>query len=181
MQAFLKKHGTGPAFHGLKVAWKRTDRKLEIDFTVTKRDSSKWVTDASFGSDWNHNWELWNKDVVEAFLQLRSHPDDTRAPYLEVQVSPLGQPFALLIVEPRKVFHPPAPDLVFTNSVTLEGKVWTTHMEITLPSELKGEHLYGGFFSCLLEGKREYYALEPNPEDRPDFHRPDLFVALDQG
>lgn len=180
MQAFLKKHSPGTSYHGIKVAWKRSDRQVEIDFTVSKRSSTPWVTDTSFGDDWNKNWGLWNKDVVEAFLQLRSDPMDTRAPYLEVQVSPLGQPFALLIVEPRKSFHPPAADLVFTNQVTLEQRLWTCHMEITLPSDLKGDLLYGGFFSCLLEGQREFYALEPNPEDKPDFHRPELFLSLDQ-
>lgn len=181
MQAFLKKHAPGPAHHALKVVWERSDRKVVMDFTVTKRSSTPWVTDTSFGQDWNHNWELWNKDVVEAFLQLRRDPTDLRAPYLEVQVSPLGQPFALLIVEPRKVFHPPGSDFTMTTSVNLEPKTWTARMEVTLPSELRGDYLYGGFFSCLMEGNREYYALEPNPEDKPDFHRPDLFLPLDQG
>ena len=179
MQAFLKKHGAGPSYHGIKVSWKRTGRVIAMDFSVTKRSSTAWVTDDSFEADWNKNWGLWNKDVVEAFLQLRNDPDDLRAPYLEVQVSPLGQPFALLIVEPRKVFHPPASDLVFTTSVSLDQKVWTAHLEVTLPSEVRGDHLYGGFYSCLLEGNREYYALNPNSEDKPDFHRPELFLPLD--
>lgn len=157
----------------------REGRQVSIDFSVTKRSNTPWVTDTSFGEDWNKNWGLWNKDVVEAFLQLRADPLDLRAPYLEVQVSPLGQPFALLIVEPRKTFHPPASDLVFTSHVTLEQRVWTAHMEITLPAELRGDLLYGGFFSCLLEGNREYYALELNPEEKPDFHRPELFQVLD--
>lgn len=179
MQAFLKKHAPGPSYHSIKVSWTRTGRKIELDFTVQKRSNSPWITDTSFGQDWNHNWGLWNKDVVEAFLQLRNDPTDLRAPYLEVQVSPLGQPFALIIVEPRKTFHPPASDFVFTTSVNLEQRIWTAHMELTLPAEIRGEHLYGGFFSCLLEGNREYYALEPNPEDKPDFHRPELFLTLD--
>lgn len=181
MQAFLKKHGLGTSYHGVKVSWKRTDRTVSIDFTVTKRSNTPWAVDETFGTDWNKNWGLWNKDVVEAFLQLRSDPDDLRAPYLEIQVSPMNQPFALLIVEPRKTFHPPAPDLVFSGEVTLDQKVWTAHMEITLPAELKGDLLYGGFFSCLLEGNREFYALEPNPEEKPDFHRPELFLSLDEG
>ncbi len=181
MQAFLKKHGSGTSFHGVKVSWQRTGRTIVIDFTVTKRSATSWAVDESFGADWNKNWGLWNKDVVEAFLQLRQNADDLRAPYLEIQVSPMNQPFALLIVEPRKVFHPPAGDLVFSGDVTLDQKVWTAHMEITLPVELKGDLLYGGFFSCLLEGNREFYALEPNPEEKPDFHRPELFLALDDG
>ncbi|MFL5786143.1 MAG: hypothetical protein ACJ76H_16105 [Bacteriovoracaceae bacterium] len=179
MQAFLKKHGTGTSFHAIKVSWTRTGRTVVMDFTVTKRSNTAWVTDPSFGTDWNHNWGLWNKDVVEAFLQLRRDPQDLRAPYLEVQVSPMNQPFALLIEEPRKVFHPPGPDLIFSGDGNVEAKVWNAHLEITLPAELRGELLYGGFFSCLLEGNREFYALEPNPEDRPDFHRPELFLPLD--
>lgn len=181
MQGYLKKHGTGTSYHGVKVVWKRTGRVVSIDFTVTKRSSTPWAVDESFGADWNKNWGLWNKDVVEAFLQLRKDPQDLRAPYLEIQVSPMNQPFALLIEEPRKTFHPPGPDLAFSGDVTLDAKVWTAHMEITLPAELRGELLYGGFFSCLLEGNREYYALNPNPEEKPDFHRPELFLSLDDG
>ena len=45
------------------------------------------------------NWKLWEWDVVEAFLQLRSDEEDKNAPYLEIQVSPLNQRLLLIITK----------------------------------------------------------------------------------
>lgn len=180
MQVFLKKHGIGHANHSLKFSWTRTDRLVKIDVEVKKRLPKKsWIFDEQFTSDWAKNWGLWNKDVVEAFLQLRSTPDDLKAPYLEIQVSPKNQPFALIITEPRKTFHEPS-KLSFKHHVTLEEKIWTATLEVELPTDLHGTLLYGGFFACLDQDPREFYALEPNPEANPDFHRPELFLPLDE-
>jgi hypothetical protein len=177
MQAYLKKHGTGHAAHSLKVEWDIKNLDVLIQFTVNKRSSRPWLSDPEFTHDWAKNWGLWNKDVVEAFLQLRASADDVTAPYLEVQVSPLNQPFALIIKEPRKIFHPPAiMDMI--HEVSVEGRVWFASLKFTLPQELAGPQLYGGFFACLDHGPREFYALEPNPEENPDFHRPELFLPL---
>lgn len=177
MQAYLKKHGPGHAGHSLKVDWLIHDRVVELKFFVTKRSSEAWHTDSVFTQDWAKNWGLWNKDVVEAFIQLRSTPDDIKAPYLEIQLSPLNQPFALIIEEPRKTFFAPK-TLEFSHEVNVEGKVWTAVLNFTLPEELTGTLPYGGFFSCLGTSSREFYALEPNPEALPDFHRPELFLPL---
>ena len=179
MQGYLKKHGQDAAKNRIKVSWKRELDKVIIDFEAQKRLSEEWHTDSAFTSDWSKNWGLWNKDVVEVFLQLRANDQDTKAPYLEIQVSPLNQPFALIITEPRKVFYAPK-ELTFTHSVTVEGRLWTAHMEVILPKDLKGTHLYGGFFSITGYEPREFYALEPNPEATPDFHRPELFLSLDE-
>lgn len=178
MQAYLKKHGGSPASHIIKVNWNRLGQVISLDFTVQKRMTSPWSTDPIFTDDWSKNWGLWNKDVVEAFLQLRSNDTDFKAPYLEVQVSPLNQPFALIITEPRKTFFAPA-KLEFKTSVSISDKQWNSHFELTLPTELKGDKLFGGFFSCLHHDPREYYALEPNLEQSPDFHRPELFQNLE--
>lgn len=178
MQAFLKKHGHGTALHGIKINWLREDRKVTISFSVQKRTSAPWLHDSIMTMDYTKNWGLWNKDVVEAFLQLRKDPQDLKAPYLEIQVSPLNQPFALVITEPRQKYFVPQ-NLSFSTSSSTEGRTWTGNLEVILPPELSGEHLYGGFFSCLTHGPREYYALEPNPEPNPDFHRPELFFPLD--
>lgn len=177
MRAFLKKHGQGIASHSLKVDWTVQGREVTIQFAVQKRTSRPWLSDSSFTSDWSKNWGLWNKDVVEAFLQLRSHPEDQKAPYLEIQVSPLNQPLALVIVEPRKTFHAPKA-LAFLHEVQVEGRTWNATLKVTLPEELQGSDLYGGFFACLDENPREYFALEPNQEASPDFHRPELFLSL---
>ena len=179
MRAYLKKHGTGHAGHGLKVEWEIKDLEISIQFTVSKRSSNAWLSDPVFTHDFSKNWGLWNKDVVEAFLQLRISPDDHTAPYLEFQLSPLNQPFALIITEPRKTFHSPK-ILDVLHEVIVDGKTWTSTVKLTLPSELKGIYLYGGFFACLENGPREFYALAPNPESIADFHRPELFLPLAQ-
>lgn len=177
MNAYLKKHGPTVAAHTVKAEWSLKDQDILIQFTVNKRSSRPWLSDEVFTSDWSKNWGLWNKDVVEAFLQLRSTPDDTKAPYLEIQVSPLNQPFALIITEPRKIFAAPKV-LDFFHEVSIDGRSWKTTMKVTLPADLKGTDLYGGFFACLDQDPREYFAFEPNPEQNPDFHRPELFLKL---
>ncbi len=179
MQAYLKKHGPTFSGHSIKISWQRTDLKVVIDFQIQKRLGPAWQVDEVFTTDWLKNWGLWNKDVLEAFLQLRKDENDLKAPYLEIQVSPLNQPFALIITEPRKTFFPPG-TLDFKTEVTLTDKLWTGKMEVTLPEELRGGKLYGGFFSCLTTEPREFYALSPNPEANPDFHRPELFLSLDE-
>lgn len=178
MQVFLKKHAPGVSVHGVKVSWTRAGSKVNIEFQVNKRTSAPWNSDDSFGEDYKANWGLWNHDVVEAFLQLRSHADDVNAPYLEIQVSPRNQPFALVITEPRKTYFAPE-KLEFKTTSSHEGRIWSGSMEVSLPSDLKGEFLYGGFFACLSKEPREFFALEPNPEENPDFHRPELFLSLD--
>lgn len=178
MQVFLKKHSPSVAHHGIKISWEREGQIVRINFSVQKRSGSEWLSDPVFTEDYQKNWGLWNKDVIEAFLQLRQNPEDTKAPYLELQVSPLNQPFALIITEPRLKFYAPNP-LDYKTTVTVEGKNWSGTMEVKLPDALKGTLLYGGFFACLSQGPREFYALEPNPENNPDFHRPELFLGLD--
>ncbi len=178
MQAFLKKHGTGVGENRVKASWTQVSlREVIITFEVQKRHSRTWYGDSKFGDNYKENWGLWNFDVVEAFLQMRSSETELNAPYLEIQVSPLNQPFALIITEPRKVFHAPE-NLVMETFVELDEKNWKAEFKVTLPEEIKGTHLYGGFFACLGNGPREFYALEPNLEAAPDFHRPDLFLSL---
>ena len=161
MQAYLKKHGTDFSDHRIKVDWQVTGRVVVIEFVVQKRIGPPWQTDEVFDFDWSKNWGLWNKDVVEAFLQLKKNEEDTKAPYLEIQLSPLNQPFALIVTEPRKKFFSPK-NLIYKSEVTLTDKIWTAKLEVTLPDEVSGEHLYGGFFACLGASTREYYALNSN-------------------
>lgn len=178
MEAFLSKHGNDVARHRIKVSWERSADSVQINFEVHKRHGQPWFTDKDMTTDWKKNWGLWDHDVVEAFLQLRKSPQDLAAPYLEIQVSPLNQPFALIITEPRKTFFPPE-TLDFVTSVEEEGRIWKSSLKVKLPADLKGTHLYGGFFACLDQGPREFYALEVNPEDKPDFHQPELFLSLE--
>lgn len=132
---------------------------------------------AAFGSDPRKNWELWNWDVVEAFFQLRPTATDLQAPYLEVQLSPLNQGLALVIIEPRRKFYTPL-QLTFRSTSERAADVWTAKVELTLPSEFPAGELWGGMFACLGQQDRGFYSLNPNPEERPDFHRPELFQRL---
>lgn len=179
MKAYLKKHGPGFSQHSIKANWQRIGRNLNIEFQIQKRTGPAWNTDPVFSADWAKNWGLWNKDVFEAFLQLRKDEQDLRAPYLEIQLSPLNQPFALIITEPRQTFFAPKV-LEYKTQVELADKLWSGSMNVLLPEELSGDLLYGGFFSCLNQDPREFYALQPNPEINPDFHRPELFLNLDE-
>src|SRR5690606_5690688 len=111
--------------------------------------------------------------------QLRQTPDEVTAPYLEIQLSPLNQPFALVIRKPRVEFGYPE-NLDFSHSVDGEERTWRSKLQVTLPSELQGDLLFVGLHACLGMGEREYFALNPNPEDKPDFHRPELFVQMEK-
>lgn len=177
MQAYLKKHGPDFSDHRIKVDWQVSGRVVTLEFQIQKRMGPPWQTDEVFTEDWSKNWGLWNKDVVEAFLQLRKNPEDTKAAYLEIQLSPLNQPFALIVTDPRKTFFAPK-NLIHTSEVILTDKMWTAKLEVTIPEEIAGDLIFGGFFACLGATAREYYALNPNPEMNPDFHRPDLFLSL---
>lgn len=140
-------------------------------------DGQNWVTDPRFGSDPRKNWELWNFDVVESFLQPRRDVTSTHAPYLELQVSPLNQPLALMILKPRVAVYVPL-HLKLEHKVELTPTRWLTTLKVELPEELDRGELHGGLFACLGSGPRSFLALNPNPDERPDFHRPELFVKL---
>lgn len=177
MQFFLKKHAPQVATHLVKAEILHSGRTLTFNFTVSKRDGSEYCANPEFGEDYSKNWGLWETDVVEAFIQLRKTPEEVTAPYLEIQLSPLNQPFALLIEKPRETFDYPK-NLSFTHESAGEERTWRAQMKVTLPNELQGQHLYLGLNACLGIGEREFFALNPNPEEIPDFHRPDLFEKI---
>lgn len=155
----------------------RVGRLLVWSMEVHGPAEQNWHTSEQFGSDVRKNWELWNFDVVEAFLQLRSHDGDVSAPYLEVQISPLKQGLALVILEPRKAFYTPMQMVWHAQNSVSKGH-WKTTVELELPQDFSEGDLWGGLFACLGSGERDFYALNPNPEARPDFHRPELFQRL---
>jgi len=155
----------------------RSGPQLIWKMRVENPHAHAWHTHERFGSDLRKNWELWNFDVVEAFLQPRRHADDRAASYLEVQLSPKEQALALVIVEPRKICYVPYA-LKFKSHVTLTPTLWESSVCLTLPSELQTGELWGGLFACLGAGERGYYSLRPNPEEKPDYHRPELFQKL---
>lgn len=155
----------------------RSGRLIIWSMEVRGPQELAWNTDERFGGDVRKNWELWNFDVVEAFLQLRPTPEAVRAPYLEVQISPLKQGLALVILEPRRAYYTPL-EIVWHSQNSVAPGHWKTTVELELPSDFPDGELWGGLFACLGKGERDFYALNPNPEARPDFHRPELFRPL---
>ena len=97
--------------------------------------------------------------------------------YLELQLSPLGQPFSYLITKPRVECEIPE-ELPVEMSANIKGKSLLTSISIPL-SFIPGDSnlIQGGCFCCLGEDT-EYYALNPNSEESADFHRPDLFITF---
>ncbi len=163
--------------HQVAGTLKLEGRRLHWTMEVTKPASLDWITDSRFGSDPRKNWELWNFDVVETFLQLRRHAQDIHAPYLELQVSPLGQALQLIILKPRVSFYTPL-SLEFQAHTRLLGNQWMTEVQVELPQDFPQGELWGGMFACLGSTERGFYSLSPNPEAKPDFHRPELFEKL---
>jgi len=126
------------------------------------------------------NWKLWEWDVVEAFLQLRSDEEDKNAPYLEIQVSPLNQRLLLIITKPRQKFYSPL-NFDFESKTTITKGKWETKIEMKLPQEHlgSGKLLYGNFFACLGEGqKRRFFAQVINQDKEPNFHIPENFTKI---
>ncbi len=163
--------------HQVAGSLTQTGRLLQWTMEVRKPASLEWITDARFGRDPRKNWELWNFDVVETFLQLRKNAQDIHAPYLELQVSPLGQALQLIILKPRVSFYTPL-SLEFKAETHLQDDHWKSEVRVELPKEFSNGELWGGMFACLGKNDRGFYSLSPNPEAKPDFHRPELFKKL---
>ncbi len=144
---------------------------LTAEFEV--RNLGDWQTSTSFGNIPYKNWGLWEYDVVELFIGTKSH-------YLELQVSPLGQGFILEIFKPRQLYFTPF-QYEFHFSSSVQGESWKASLSLDL-EQLKfttdDEIHYNAF--AILGGalQREYYALNINQEETPNFHRPDLFLSL---
>ncbi|MEX0799545.1 MAG: hypothetical protein WD025_08870 [Bacteriovoracaceae bacterium] len=124
------------------------------------------------------NWGLWEYDVFELFLTRANR----EAPYLELQVSPINQKFALLIKRPREEWIYPE-SIPFSSVSKVEGGVWKCHLNVPVENiPGNSQEIYGNIH--LIIGpesngkKRSHYSLNPNSEHKPDFHRPDLFVKL---
>lgn len=145
---------------------------LEIVFQVDFQ--YELVTSPQFRMGSYQNWGLWEFDVVEVFL---TREPGERLPYIELQISPLGQTFALLINTPRVETSYPE-HLSFESNARVENGKWTSILKIPV-AEIPGKEkvIYGNFTACLgPSGQREYFSLAPL--EKIDFHQPKLFLAL---
>lgn len=170
---------TGP-LPDIQVGWTlNADGWLEAIFSVTLPPGETWHTDPLYSrTDYAKNWGLWDQDVVELFVQPRPYAEATSAPYYEMQLSPLGQPFALRIEEPRQRFEPPQ-NLAYTKQIALDGPRWLTRLAVRIPDYEPGAPLFGNLTACLGPAdRRSYFTLVEGPGEGLDFHRPQEFVQL---
>lgn len=147
---------------------------LTISFEVNTKNES-FYTSPNFNQDSIENWGLWDFDVLEIFLSSKEN-----LPYLELQVSPLNQKFALIIEEPRKTWHYPKEWNDFDLDARVQNNVWRGNISINLgkvPNYKNTESLKANVFG-IFGSPREYYAWVANPELKPDHHRPELFKEL---
>lgn len=126
-----------------------------------------------------HNWGLWeHNDVVEVFFQPRPTQAQWDLPYSEWQVSPLGTGFALEIIRPRVQYY--CPLRTAWNAVTsLQENSWRT--ELLIPwDQARAPYLGLGLFACLgPKTKRHYFSHLPDQQPPANFHRPELFMTLE--
>lgn len=150
------------------------DNLLSISFEVISKTGT-FNTSNQFDKKGIQNWGMWEYDVLEVFLSTNK-----QAPYLELQLSPLNQKLALIIKEPRKTWNYPEDwDDFFVNSKVNDNK-WSGTIEIELnkiPNFKEDSSVWANVFG-ILGSPQEFYAWNPNPEESPDHHRPELFKEL---
>lgn len=143
--------------------------QLVLEFKVKGKAFTK---ESRFSKTPFKNWGLWEEDVVELFIRREGESS-----YLEVQANPKGLGFQLQIFEPRKLFYTPIFESISVTS-KISSDEWLGKIEI--PQELipgKGESFEGGIYA-ILGTPREYYALNPNIDLAPDYHRPELYIKF---
>lgn len=161
----------------LEVSTSFRDNLVEITFDYNRYLSS-WNLLPEFSKDKSYkNWKMWEYDVFEIFLQFRKNENDIKAPYVEMQATPLSQKLNLLIIKPRSICQ----ILLYDQ---FEIKLSDNEKKITFKIDLneleikKTPFLYGGFFSCLgIEPKRKYFS-SIELKGKLDFHQPMNFVRI---
>jgi hypothetical protein len=178
----LKKfQSNGDDGHLVRVSLEQACDKFLVEFIVEKKGLDPWHILKSTSCDHYGNWGLWEGDVVEVFIQGREDAEALLAPYLELNVSPNGHRFALVVQKPRQTFYTPI-QLDFKSVVCHTthdgGELWKTSINFDLPEQIKGK-LFINFNCCLkCSGETEYYGLNLANTGKADFHRPEVFLPL---
>ncbi len=130
-------------------------------------------------------WELWNRDVVEVFL----NPSPTRFKhYYEFEVSPNNQWIDLEIDLGKEPFNDSGWDSGFEHATRVDAKdhIWTCEMRIPLRSIqvetiLPGQEWRLNFYRADGPGddsRRRFLSWSPNPNTKPTFHQPESFGLI---
>lgn len=148
-----------------------------VNFTVKRPSAYRWRFDTNYHHEYYKNWMLWERDVVEFFLQGRSEIDQVSAPYIEFLVNPEGREFALKTLTPRLLIMTPL-DLDFTSVSRVLDDQWEVSMKIKNPFQ-DSTYFYGNLHACLGDGnQREYFSFSHLDHPRIDFHRPNQFISF---
>ena len=121
-------------------------------------------------------WPLWERDVVEVFLQAPQDAGTDR--YREVEVSPNGLVMDLEVRgQGRKRF---IGESRARTSVDEGHRVWTA--EVVVPMPRNAQSLDGWRINLFrVEGNKEsrqFSAWNPTGSEKPNFHVPDAFGQL---
>lgn len=177
----LPYHSSSQSPHNYEVValLKEDAENYQFNFSVKKKSMTNWNTNPSFSTYKNDNYGLWEYDVVEVFIQSRSHSGSDSTPYMEIQVSPLGQAFQLKIVEPRKkTLYPPSLNWAFSPTFSQDKNIWSVDINVA-KSNFTEEIIYGNLCACLgPKESRNFFALAAGAEPAPDFHRPGDFIPF---
>jgi hypothetical protein len=129
------------------------------------------------------HWGLWEWDVVELFLSVAEGA--APLPYLEVQLSPLGQHVELLVHEPRVRWDAGFRSGFNARVRPFDSRAWEAGIEIPLKAlGWSGDpaRLRGGAFAILGgPGERECFGLFLPEQEKPDFHLPEFFRKIPLG
>jgi hypothetical protein len=111
-------------------------------------------------------WELWNHEVVEAFLV------GADGFYLEIELGPHGHHILLHLDRPRNILEHSFP-IVY--QATIVGDRWQGIARI--PAKLIPQDVVRANFFTIhgMEPERRYLAYAPLPGPKPDFHQPGRF------
>jgi hypothetical protein len=171
----LMPHPQTPSQAEVAVTYQQSSQgHWQFDFEV--QSHRPFYTSDKFGNTPYKNWELWNYDVVEVFFQPRVKSQDFSSPYLELQVSPQGQKFQMMIFKPRQVLYLPF-DIDWQATTEVHQYCWKTSIQLRWPDDHKTQEYYAGFFTCL-SSPQEYFSLPNHQTAKPDFHHPELFMKL---
>jgi len=167
----LKPHGSETAHYDIKFNIQTTEKQLVVEYQIHGPASYKFQ---SFGQSLPRGryWGLWERDVFEIFLKDNSND----SLYYEFQVSPSENTFHLGIIRPRELYFTPL-NIEWKHTYRVQDSLWSG--QVILPGDKFVPE--GNIHACLgLPGQREFYGLCNNPENEPDFHRPELFGKLCQ-
>ena len=127
-------------------------------------------------------YQLWDRDVCEAFVQAPNEPD-TRL-YKEFEVAPTGQ-WVDLYINRITIDHnwKWGSGMVTAASIDPEKRIWRAVMSIPFQAfgmvPQPGDEWAGNLFRVSrLAGERRFLAYSPTFTEKPSFHVPSKFAKL---